>query len=368
MGSRKQKFNNSGMGANAPIRREKIMERERFDEHDKIKVLKKSNGKCARCGREVFIGYKGHIEDENLFTIDHFIPLNRGGSNRMINLVPMCFPCNEEKSDLVVEPNYLKHIQERYLDEIVGMYESYIQSFDYLSRNNILASDVYEYSLPACLNPRMYHGMNDKRFNKAIKHKGKSVKVHRASMEMVDEIISYYIGYLKKYNMLASEKDARANVLFWFVNGCIYYISISGEIQAFVAVTNFNSPGEGALRLMPFFKYNNTKNKLLLLILTKKLLGTVLDENKIPYIRAEISFIAQDNIDNMTSFMEMTPDLKEGFPFKMYHIHMENMSYRENHPESKEDSRIMEDFFDKIEVNKKKLQKLVNEEIYPPYG
>lgn len=48
---------------------------------------------CAYCG----------VKDSKL-TQDHVVPLSRGGSNYIENILPACFPCNRSKRDkLVVE-------------------------------------------------------------------------------------------------------------------------------------------------------------------------------------------------------------------------------------------------------------------------
>lgn len=35
-------------------------------------------------------------------TIDHFIPISKGGTNDIDNLRPACYKCNEAKKDLLV--------------------------------------------------------------------------------------------------------------------------------------------------------------------------------------------------------------------------------------------------------------------------
>lgn len=51
-------------------------------------VLESAAGRCHYCG-DVF--------DE--LTIDHVIPLSRGGSNSPTNLVAACLGCNQTKAD-----------------------------------------------------------------------------------------------------------------------------------------------------------------------------------------------------------------------------------------------------------------------------
>lgn len=60
----------------------------------KKKLLAKCNGHCAYCGRKLSLG---------TLTIDHFIPLSRGGSNVFSNLLPSCRACNVAKGNKDLE-------------------------------------------------------------------------------------------------------------------------------------------------------------------------------------------------------------------------------------------------------------------------
>jgi len=58
---------------------------------------KKANGRCHYCG--------GHFKPADL-TMDHLVPLVRGGRSVRANLVPCCKPCNnDKKSRLALEWN-----------------------------------------------------------------------------------------------------------------------------------------------------------------------------------------------------------------------------------------------------------------------
>lgn len=56
----------------------------------KEKVYENGHGICAICGKPVEL---------NNFTIDHIVPLSRGGSNEIKNLQIACHDCNELKSN-----------------------------------------------------------------------------------------------------------------------------------------------------------------------------------------------------------------------------------------------------------------------------
>jgi len=81
-------------------------------ERNKARTLRKtrwwqqktSSGACYYCDRKV--GFKE-------LTMDHIIPLSRGGSSTKDNLVPCCKACNnKKKNSLPVEwEDYMNHLE-----------------------------------------------------------------------------------------------------------------------------------------------------------------------------------------------------------------------------------------------------------------
>jgi 5-methylcytosine-specific restriction protein A len=56
---------------------------------------------CYYCKRRIRLAKSGcttHTDDEA--TIDHIVPLSRGGKNTRENIVWSCYPCNYEKGDI----------------------------------------------------------------------------------------------------------------------------------------------------------------------------------------------------------------------------------------------------------------------------
>lgn len=59
----------------------------RWPRYLKVKIFKRDGHKCLICGSC----------DE--LTIDHIIPISKGGSNRDNNLMTLCKVCNQKKGD-----------------------------------------------------------------------------------------------------------------------------------------------------------------------------------------------------------------------------------------------------------------------------
>ena len=59
-------------------------------------IWEKSQGRCYYCGKTLnpFFGE---------FHIDHVIPVTRGGTHHIDNLVPCCLPCNSHKGDKTLD-------------------------------------------------------------------------------------------------------------------------------------------------------------------------------------------------------------------------------------------------------------------------
>jgi len=78
---------------------------------------KGQEGKCAYCGCKMirFEDIQGTLMEKtaptcapNYCTIDHIVPLSKGGLHEASNIVLACRRCNRKKSDKIWEPQYLK--------------------------------------------------------------------------------------------------------------------------------------------------------------------------------------------------------------------------------------------------------------------
>lgn len=75
----------------------------------KNRILKKTGGVCAACGRTL---------EYSKVTIEHFIPRYHGGTDDERNLLPLCKDCNKSKgSRLVMAKEHYPYLKCAYYTE-----------------------------------------------------------------------------------------------------------------------------------------------------------------------------------------------------------------------------------------------------------
>lgn len=62
-------------------------------------VLRRDQYTCAYCGMQIGDKRRGQVLTKQNFTVDHVLPLSRGGRNTWGNTVCACPPCNQRKAD-----------------------------------------------------------------------------------------------------------------------------------------------------------------------------------------------------------------------------------------------------------------------------
>lgn len=246
------------------IKRQKIVERDDFTLEEKEAIGEKSDNRCCHCGKKVYFKYGA--------TVEHFIPLSKGGTNRDINMVMLCHDCNQEKSNYIYMPDdYLPYLKKEHLDKLNGYFESYIRSFDFVNRDNLLACDRYKIFINNLPDDLYYSKRINKNKRKELLRKTSfSAWVKRATFDDEEKLYEYYVRYLNKYNCLDSEKDARINIQFWLTFGCIYYVEKNDDIKALITVSVTKSNGRVTLvddeidyfLTVNIFAYYSTENVL----------------------------------------------------------------------------------------------------------
>ena len=73
------------------------MKRRKIKKCDKEIIIKKTESHCFYCWRSLTIDIEKVSKHIRFMTVDHKIPLIRGGTNDIENLVPACDQCNQLK-------------------------------------------------------------------------------------------------------------------------------------------------------------------------------------------------------------------------------------------------------------------------------
>lgn len=71
------------------------------DEGQRIEVFNRTRGQCLYCGRELAFHAYAMYSERGAWVVDLFIPLSRGGLDRMENWAACCLACSHQKDDLL---------------------------------------------------------------------------------------------------------------------------------------------------------------------------------------------------------------------------------------------------------------------------
>ena len=108
-------------------------------------AIKKTQSRCAYCGE--------YLAPEDLWSIDHVVPVFWGGESTEENMVMSCIPCNSMKNSRDAE-DWKLHLLDKIYDEVVGL-ELVCSKYDTFLKNNhskkllvsiieLLKNDLYD--------------------------------------------------------------------------------------------------------------------------------------------------------------------------------------------------------------------------------
>lgn len=164
------------------LNRCRYFERDWISISTKKEVAAKTNNKCAICGKKIIPGTKD-------FTVDHFIPLNKGGRNDVINLIPLCGKCNKAKGDDVTTIcRTYPFLKNKYKQEIKNLTERYLKEYNWIESTNFLTYDDQVVEIPIHRHTNKINGKI-----KSITLKS-AVRIKKVK-ELTDDIISFVVNY-----------------------------------------------------------------------------------------------------------------------------------------------------------------------------
>lgn len=125
----------------------KLEKRVVFSLKDKYFYMTKSNCLCARCGTQLYV---------DTMTVEHVIPLSKGGSNKRVNLVALCESCNINKdNNLYLPSQYYKYLSEQELFFLDGDYRKFTVGYKIWSKEGDKKIEI------KCLSPDDYNMVED---------------------------------------------------------------------------------------------------------------------------------------------------------------------------------------------------------------
>jgi hypothetical protein len=216
-------------------KREKTEERKQFTYEERIFIRKKSNGVCSHCGKK--------LKDD--FTVEHVVPLSKGGTNDLSNIVALCETCNFEKDNLIYHPSdYYSYLLPEYLDELVKNQLRYYKEYDWLTPDSILPEDMRELKIPCVIKTTgiMAHRGKNGKINTPLYTS--SVYLKKALYYNLDDIYNFCLKLMdydkddETYGVDDFHADIKSMITDWFENGAIYFLSDSkGAIEAIIPIS-----------------------------------------------------------------------------------------------------------------------------------
>lgn len=206
--------------------RKKTTERINFGKDIKKRILSKSDNACAHCKKPLTIAD---------MTIDHMIPLSKGGTNEESNLIALCFHCNTEKDDDVVNPiSYYKYLKEEHAKAALEQHKAYCEDISWLTTKNYLREDRMQ----------IQYSVTSGYLTDHQKRRGNYVQVgcikntailYKAKYEDLEDVKAYLVKYHKKYELDTEDLDELISDAF--TKGCIYVLKKGSEIIALFPVS-----------------------------------------------------------------------------------------------------------------------------------
>lgn len=316
------------------MKRQQIYDRNEYDFEDRQMIAMKSNGVCAHCGKRIEFGGKA--------TVDHFVPLSKGGINQKCNIIMLCYDCNMAKSNKIIHPeHYLRYLKPPYDRELFDYFDSYIRSFEYISRGNLLCCDEYVMRIYP---PIRFTGGNRKKQEEMMQKMAKYYTLTRARRDDIPEVTAYYTEYLRHYGILDSEEAAAINIEFWNQFGVIYFVRDSeGQIRLVMPIMmHEDAEGKHNLVMRVFSRYKNALASVLIYEIPAFIASTVSREQKLPFLKVVTSIVGADNAKRYLPRAVIMPN-GSACSFICWHHDDDDMNIREFNEEGIEFYRQFKD-------------------------
>lgn len=215
--------------------RRRTEERIQQTSDDKEKMLIKSKYRCAKCGKII----PNHLS----MTVEHVIPLSKGGTNDEVNKVALCCDCNTAKGNLIAHPDLYKYLHKQAQNELKEYTEQYLQKYNYLTLNTLTPFDMFEVPYAMILSNKIVS-------NKMLVKKAVDNKFGSDFQRIKDFVMEYHkkyqIGQVTDSNEKPLDTQVADIIQEYFAEGEIFYVEQNGEIKLalFVSIKEIDLAGK----------------------------------------------------------------------------------------------------------------------------
>ena len=218
--------------------RTKVNIRETFSETQKKIALSKTGRRCAHCGKPL---------DLYNMTVDHCIPLSKGGLNKETNLVALCKDCNDEKSNSLYKPSdYYKYITPCHLKALDEAFMEFTKKEGWFDIQTFFPQDHYD--IPN-YRPLMGYSKNisPKELDKFFREYGSKARkmgsfhFKRARYRNIDAIEKYIDEHVPEYFSHTDHLETTYDHLDYYLrNGSIFTLTQGDHSEEIIAVFIFS--------------------------------------------------------------------------------------------------------------------------------
>lgn len=198
--------------------RKKVVERVWFSKGVKEDILRKSDGVCAHCGCQVTIG--------DNFTVEHVVPISKGGTNDLVNIVALCRTCNTAKGDCIWHPNeYLLYLHKEDKKELGEYIDTYFHDKKWFTRNNFCQVDFKRIDVTIHLDGRKKTFRKNKQAIVSQPSMTVDYMLQKALYYDLQDIYDMQIAYMKRNKLKVDKTEIKETISSAFIDGAIYYIA-----------------------------------------------------------------------------------------------------------------------------------------------
>ena len=238
------------------MNRTKLYNREIIDTDLKMLALSKSNNRCCHCGCKFNYKHK--------FTIEHVIPLSKGGSNKLENLVALCDVCNSKKNDDIILPTeYFHYLKPEFSNILMKNQKDYYEALNWFTPRNFFKEDKIVISVPVVLSS--FKKRNKGRIEPTMKY-----VIEKGTKNDLEGIFILLKEYNEKLGINQTDEEVWEIVNEQYKQGVFYIIKNKEQEIVFIMPlllkgTSNNNGSEGIVTYMNGFisKYHQPIHRII---------------------------------------------------------------------------------------------------------